>query len=46
MPEVAAGAHDFGGEDDLVLIGDGLGVVALDEEDVPLAVELRRRSQW
>src|SRR3954469_9328797 len=31
VAEVAAGGHDLGGEDDLVLVGDGLGVVALDE---------------
>src|SRR3954451_2760208 len=36
VPEVAAGGHDLGGEDDLVLIGDGLGVVALDETAQPL----------
>jgi hypothetical protein len=29
MPEVRGDGHDFGGDDDLVLVGDGLGVVAL-----------------
>jgi hypothetical protein len=35
VAEVTAGGHDLGGEDDLVLVGDGLGVVALDEPAQP-----------
>jgi hypothetical protein len=35
VPEVTAGGHHLGGEDDLVLVGDGLGVVALDEAAQP-----------
>ena len=31
VTEVTAGGLDLGGDDDLVLVGDGLGVVALDE---------------
>jgi hypothetical protein len=31
VSEVAAGGHHLGGEDDLVFVGDGLSVVALDE---------------
>jgi hypothetical protein len=31
MPEVRRGGHHFGRDHDLVLVGDGLGVVALNE---------------
>jgi hypothetical protein len=31
VPEVTCGGHHLAGEDDLMLVGDGLGVVALDE---------------
>ena len=31
MPEVGRNGHDLGGDHDLVLVGDGLGVVALQE---------------
>jgi hypothetical protein len=36
VPEVTARGHHLGGEDDLMLVGDGLGVVALDEPAQPL----------
>jgi hypothetical protein len=36
VPEVGADGGDFGGQDDLVLVGDGLGVVALDPSAQPL----------
>jgi hypothetical protein len=35
VSEVAAGGHHLGGQDDLVLVGDGLRVVALDEPAQP-----------
>ena len=36
VPEVGADGRDLGGQDDLVLVGDGLGVVALDPAAQPL----------
>jgi hypothetical protein len=39
MPEVRGDSHDFGGDDDLVLVGDGLGVVALQEPAAARALD-------
>ena len=36
VAEVRCGGHDLGGDDDLMLVGDGLGVVALNPTAHPV----------